>query len=356
MTTDGALDPAKVKAFGDRVLDVLNGASLAFLLSVGHKTGLLEKVSGLPPSTSAEIAEAAGLNERYVREWLGGMVVSRIMDYDPARRTYALPPEHAAVLARQDVPRMGGHLQFIPPLLSRESAILECFRIGGGVPFSENGIFKSSIPVGVAGDDARVLEKILPLAPHLDDQLVRGIDAAEVGCGTGHMMNVMARAYPRSRFVGYDFSVDGIEAGQAEAEKLGLANARFERKDLAELDARSRFDLVVAHAVIHDLAKPRAVLKAIHGALRAGGTFFMADIRASSRLEENRDLPLGPYNYLWSIAHCMTGSLADGGEGLGTMWGEQTAMELLAEAGFRDVTARRLDDEYVLSYYICRKK
>lgn len=350
------LDQPKVKAFASRIFDVLNYSSQAMFISIGYKTGLIGTMTGRPPSTSEQIAEAAGLNERYVREWLGGMVVSRIVDYDPARCTYVLPPEHAVVLTAADDTKMASHAQNVPVLLSIELALVECFRHGGGVPYSANQGFKFNVPVDESNADAKLLEATLPLAPGLVDRLQTGIDVGEIGCGDGHTTNVMAGAFPRSRFTGYDFSAEGIAAGQAEARKLGLSNVCFELQDVAELDRRDAFDLVTAFDAIHDQAKPRTVLKAIDAALRPGGTFFMADIRASSNLEENLGHPLGPYFYLWSVAHCMTVSLAQGGEGLGTMWGEQMTIEYLADAGFHDVTVRKPDDDWINSFYICTKQ
>src|SRR5262245_19950401 len=139
--TDAALDQAKVRAFADRVFEILNVTAQAMFISIGHKTGLITAMSRLPPSTSQQIADAAGLDERYVREWLGGMVVSRTVDYDPAGGTYALPPEHAAVL-NEVATRMAGHVQYLPDLLAVEPAILECFRQGGGLAFLAHPGFK----------------------------------------------------------------------------------------------------------------------------------------------------------------------------------------------------------------------
>src|SRR5258708_1287243 len=117
---DKVLDQSKVKAFANHLFEVLNFSAQALLISIGHKTGLITTMNRLPPSTSEQLAEAAGLNERYVREWLGGMVVSCIVDYDPVTRTYALAPEHAVVLAGSDATRMGSHPQNVPVLLSVE--------------------------------------------------------------------------------------------------------------------------------------------------------------------------------------------------------------------------------------------
>ncbi len=165
----------------------------------------------------------------------------------------------------------------------------------------------------------------------------------------------MARAFPRSRFAGYDISEEGIDAAKREAQAWGLSNARFEVKDVATLNEPGRYDFITAFDAIHDQAQPRKVLRNVFEALRPGGTFLMADIKASSRLEENLDHPLGPFLYAVSVLHCMTVSLAANGEGLGTVWGVQQAQELLAEAGFRRIDVKEVKDDFINVYYVARK-
>jgi len=155
-------------------------------------------------------------------------------------------------------------------------------------------------------------------------------------------------------FVGYDFSDEGIAAGHREAQTLGLSNARFEVKDVATLDGSTKFDLITVFDAIHDQAKPRTVLKGIHDSLKAGGVFLCSDIHANSNVAENIGHPMAPMMYMVSPFHCMTVSLALGGEGLGTMWGEQKALELFAEAGFSDVRIEHVEGDPMNSYYIAR--
>jgi 2-polyprenyl-3-methyl-5-hydroxy-6-metoxy-1,4-benzoquinol methylase len=165
----------------------------------------------------------------------------------------------------------------------------------------------------------------------------------------------MARAFPRSRFTGYDFSEEGVRTGRAEAERWGLTNATFEARDVATLDAKNRFDLVTAFDSIHDQAQPARVLAGIAEALRPGGVFLMVDIGASSHVHENLEMPLAPFMFTISCMHCMTVSLALDGAGLGAMWGEQTARRMLAEAGFTRVEVKRVDDDIINNYYIAAK-
>ncbi|MCH7510909.1 MAG: methyltransferase domain-containing protein [Chloroflexi bacterium] len=357
MTTQ-ELDTAKAEAFAGKMSEVMNGASLALMASIGHQTGLFDIMADLPPSTSPQIAEAAGLNERYVREWLGAMTTGRIVEYDRATGAYSLPPEHAASLTRAAGPdNMAQWAQYIPLMASVEEGIVESFRNGGGLPYSAFPKFTKLMAEESAQIfDATLIDVTLPLVPGLVDQLKVGIDVADVGCGSGHAINLMAQAFPSSRFIGYDFSEEGIAAGRAEAAALGLSNAAFEVKDAATLDGARQFDLITVFDAVHDQARPADMLSGIASALKPEGVFLCVDIAASSDVAENIEHPLGPFLYAISTMHCMTVSLALDGEGLGTVWGEQKARQMLADAGFTDVQIERVEGDVLNNYYIARKE
>ncbi len=357
MTLEMELDTARVEAFGGKVMEMLNNSSLILMVSIGHQTGLFDKLAGLPVSTSQQIAEATGLNERYVREWLGAMVVGRIIDYDPANATYRLPAEHAAMLTRASgTNNLAMYGQYIPLLGNIEQELIECFRRGGGVPYSSFPRFQElQAEETRAIFDATLINLTLPLVSGLVEKLQNGIKVADFGCGQGHAINLMAQTFPASDFTGYDFSEDGTQSGQVEAAQLGLTNARFEKRDVATLDLEAQYDFITAFDAIHDQAKPRQVLSNIFRALKSGGTFLMVDIAASSHLHENIDHPIGPMLYTVSTTHCMTVSLAQNGEGLGTVWGEQTARQYLAQAGFNQVEVKRVDGDFFNYYYIATR-
>ncbi len=357
-TAAESIDQGKAEEFGGRMLGVVNDGFTALGLSIGHKTGLFDKLAELPPSTSGEIAAAAGLNERYVREWLGAMTVAEVTEYDANTGRYRLPAEHAAALTRAAGADNLAHLaEFIGFMGRAELDVAECFTKGGGVPYERYGGFAEAMREDSAVlFDLSLVPAVVPLVPGLREQLEAGIDVADVGCGAGHAVNVLAREFPRSRFTGYDFSEEAIGLGRAEAAEWGLANASFEVSDVAKLNVEGRFDVITAFDAIHDQAFPRKVLANIHTALKPGGTFLMADIAGSSNLEENLEHPLGQMLYTVSYMHCMSVSLAYGGEGLGTMWGEQTALELLREAGFTDVEVKQAEGDAFNSYYVARKE
>jgi len=326
------------------------------MVSIGHRTGLFDALAAAPPLTSAQLAERAGLHERYVREWLGAMVTGQLVDYDPATMTYTLPAERAAFLTRAaGIDNIALQTQYIALLGSVEDRIVACFRAGGGVPYTAFGDFQRLMAEDSGTTfDAKLLTVTLPLVDGLTDRLRAGIDVADVGCGSGHALNLMAAAFPASRFTGYDFSDEGLGRGRAEAVQLGLANVRFEPTDVATLDVAARYDLITTFDAIHDQARPALVLAAIRKALRPGGVYLCVDVAASSDLAKNRALPLGPMLYTLSTMHCMTVSLALGGAGLGTVWGRELALEMLAAAGFTQVDVRTVEGDIFNAYYIAR--
>lgn len=348
-------EPTKAEAFANRMAGVLNDAALALMLSVGHRTRLFDVLATLPPATSAEIAQAASLSERYVREWLGAMVTGAVVEFDPATKRYRLPPEHAESLTRASKANAGVAAQFIPVLAGVEDEILQAFVDGQGVPYSSYRDFHR-VMAEESGQSvvAALGEHILPLAAGLHERLTAGIDVVDVGCGAGRAMLALAQAYPQSRFAGYDMSAEAIGMAIEEALRLGLKNVRFEVRDAADLEPAA-YDLVTAFDAIHDQAAPANVLAAIHQALRPGGLFLMQDIKASSHVDQNLDHPLGTFVYTVSCLHCMSVSLASGGAGLGAAWGRELAVEMLADAGFGNVQVQELPHDPMNYYYLAPK-
>ena len=348
------MDQAKQEAFAGRMVEVLNDACLGLMAGLGHESGLFDVMAGLQPSTSEQIARAAGLNERYVREWLGAMVTGGVVEYEPEHATYTLPPEHAASLTRAAGPdNLARIAQDLGMLAEVEQQVLKAFHTGEGVPYSAYPRFQAlQAEESKEVYDLALVGAIVPLVPGLADRLREGIDVLDIGTGQGHAVNVLAEAFPASRVTGVDRSEEGIAAARAEAAEKGLANARFEVGDSAELTGS--YDLITAFDVIHDLARPTETLAAVSRALRDDGVFLMGDIAASSRLEDNIGHPLCPALYAFSIFYCMSVSLSEGGAGLGTLWGERTARKMLAEAGFNRVDAHQVEGDIVNVYYVVR--
>ena len=355
-----AYNAAHANAFAERLIGTLNEGALCLMLSIGHRTGLLDTLAEVSPASSTEIATAAGLNERYVREWLGAMVTSRVVEFDPGCNTYRLPPEHAAFLTRAASPdNIAVFAQYIPVLGQVEDDVINCFHHGGGVPYEQFPRFHE-----VMAEDSgqtvlsSLLEHIMPLAPGLVDKLTRGARVLDLGCGRGRAIHLLAERFPNSEFVGTDLSPDAIAYASAEAASRGLDNVRFTVRDVSDFDQSAEpdhYDVVFTFDAIHDQATPLAVLRGIYRTLKHDGVYLMQDIHGSSAVEKNLDHPVGPLLYTISTMHCMTVSLAQGGEGLGTMWGREKATELLREAGFGDIRVQQLEHDFQNDYYVIRK-
>lgn len=349
-------DQTRSEQFGGKLLEVLNHQALSLMLSIGHRTGLFDTLAEMEPATSAAIAEQAGLQERYVREWLGAMAVSRIVDYRPCDRTYALPPEHAAFLTRKAAPNnLAVFCQYTAVLGSVEDQVVESFRNGGGVPYCAYCRFQSVMAEDSGQTVLPALEEfILPLVPGLQARLETGIRVLDVGCGKGLAMHHLAQRYPRSRFTGCDLSSEAIAAARSKAGRDGLTNLQYEVRDAAAIDEVEAYDLICTFDAVHDQAQPEVVLRNIARALKPDGVYLMQDIAGSSRVEENFNHPLGTLLYTVSTMHCMTVSLANGGAGLGAMWGEDTAERMLREAGFTDVAIHHLEHDPQNAYFVNR--
>lgn len=350
-----APDAVKQEAFAGRMVQVVNDTCLGLMAGLGHQSGLFDTMAGMASATSAEIARAAGLNERYVREWLGAMVVGGFVDYEPEQGTYALPPEHAASLTRAAGPdNLARIAQDFGMMGEVEQQVLEAFRTGDGLPYSAYPRFQG-LQAEESGEvfDLALVNGIVPLVPGLTERLRSGIEVLDIGTGHGHAVNVLARAFPASRFQGLDMSEEGIAAARAEAAALGLANTAFDIGDCAEVSGS--YDLITAFDVIHDLARPARALACVAAALSEDGVFLMGDIAASSRLEDNIDHPLGPALYTFSVFYCMSVSLGEGGEGLGTVWGEQRARKMLGDAGFGRIDTQRVEGDILNVYYVARR-
>jgi 2-polyprenyl-3-methyl-5-hydroxy-6-metoxy-1,4-benzoquinol methylase len=353
-------DSAKAEAFASRFLTALNNGALCLMVSVGHRTGLFDVMSQSAPATSEEIAARAGLHERYVREWLGAMVTAEVVTIDPATMRCSLPAEHAAFLTRRAAAdNMAVFAQYVGILGAVEDDIVDCFKRGGGVPYEKFGRFHEVMAEDSGQSVLSSLEThILPLVPGLTGRLGTGIRVLDVGCGRGRIVNRLAELYPHSTFVGMDLSRDAVAFAAGEASTKGLTNVEFVAVDLSNFDETGEpesFDVITTFDAIHDQARPLNVLKGIHRALKPDGTYLMQDISGTSHMHEDIRHPIGTFLYTVSCMHCMTVSLAQGGEGLGAMWGEEKTREYLLRAGFRSITTHRLAHDIQNNWYVVLK-
>ena len=359
-STGSTFDTKMAEAFAGRLLGALNDGAFCLMASIGHRTGLFDAMRDQPPQTSHEIALRAGLNERYVREWLGAMVTSHVVRVDAQSVRYHLPPEHAAYLTRAAAAdNLAVFAQYVPLLGNVEDDIVECFKNGGGVPYERFPRFHAVMAEDSGLSVLSSLEShILPLIPGLAEQLRKGVRGLDVGCGSGRTLNRLAELFPKSRFVGMDLSKEALRVAREEASGKGLANVEFAAVDLSDFDQTAEpesFDFITTFDAVHDQGKPLNVLQGIHRALKRDGVYLMQDIKGSSHVHNNIGHPIGTLLYTASCLHCMTVSLAQGGEGLGAMWGEEKTREYVQRAGFGSIETHELAHDIQNNWYVVRK-
>jgi ubiquinone/menaquinone biosynthesis C-methylase UbiE len=288
------------------------------------------------------------------------MVTGGVVDYVPDTKTYRLPPEHAAYLTRKaGADNFAVFMQYAAVMGEVEDEILTCFREGGGVPYERFHRFHEVMAEDSGQSVLSSLEShILPLVSGLTEKLKAGIRMLDVGCGSGRIINKLASMFPKSDFTGMDLSSDAINTAKKEAGISGISNVEFIVKDLCNFDQSApveQYDLVTTFDAIHDQGKPLNVLKGIYRALKPDGVYLMQDISGTSRLEKDIEHPIGTFLYTISCMHCMTVSLAQNGEGLGAMWGEEKTKEYLKRAGFGTVKVNKLAHDIQNNWYEVRK-
>lgn len=348
---------ASAETFAERIGETINAGAITLMLSIGHRTGLFDTMALLPHSTSREIADNAGLSERYVREWLAVMVTGRIIHFVPKDKTYTLPAEHAASLTRNAVlGNMAVYAQFVPMSGAVEERILSCFKTGDGLGYNDYPCFHRIMAEDSSQSVVSQLsDTVLPLVPGLDARLKAGIEVMDAGCGSGHALLAMAALYPTSRFTGYDLCGEVIEAARQKAIDEGLANISFEQRNLTGFDETERYDFITSFDAVHDQKHPQEFLKNLYRALKSGGVYLMQDIGGSAHLENNIDFPFASFLYTASCMHCTPISLGQGGDGLGTMWGWETAQKMLETAGFASITRHVLPHDPMNVWFVSHK-
>lgn len=351
------IDMAQAEAFAGRVMGLMDAGAAAVMISIGHRLGLFDRLAEFNGgATSIELSEATGCFERYVREWLAVMVVADVVEYESVARRYRLPPEHSACLTRDtSLGNLAVYAQHVALMGKLEDRMVRNFKTGEGTSYGEYPCFHQIMAEDSSQTvTAALFDHILPLAPGLHERLEDGIDVLDAGCGKGSALMALARRYPQSRFTGYDLCIDAIEDAQAAASSMCLSNLRFVARDLTGYVEPDRWDLITSFDAVHDQKDPSGLVKGIHASLRHGGIYLMQDIGASADLENNHNFPCATLLYAISTMHCTPVSIGQGGQGLGTMWGWETAERFLREAGFTSVERHVLAHDSMNVWFVSR--
>jgi 2-polyprenyl-3-methyl-5-hydroxy-6-metoxy-1,4-benzoquinol methylase len=354
------VDPDKLKQYSFLLFTKLDGAVTSGMVHLGDRLGIYAamRAAGVP-LTSTELAARAGLSERWVREWAYNQAAAKLVDVDEDER-FSLSAEAEAVLASPEHPAFGmGMFHRLPEMMGALELVRESFVTGIGHDYDSHG------PEGAAGiersfepwNNAFLLPTVLPALDGVVDRLQAGASVVDVGCGAGSAVLLMAEAFPKSQFVGYDISRFALDRAEEKRVAAGLANASFIDPRESALPTDHSIALVTTFDCIHDMTHPQEMMHAIRAALADDGTWLLVDIKALDTFEQNaRKNPMASLMYGVSVLSCMSSALSEtDGAGLGTLGLSADKARQMAEvAGF--TRFRKLDiDHSVNAFYEVRR-
>ena len=327
----------KETAFLERALADIAGAYTGVMVNLGHKLGLYKALAGAGPLSSQEVAKRAGCAERYVREWLNSQAAAGYLAYHPTSASYELPAAHRAVLADEDSPSFMPLAWEVPASMWLDQELsLDAFRTGAGIPWGKHSkrLFCGSAAFYRNGYRAALVPQWIPALDGVKAKLEQGIRVADVGCGHGHTSVLLAQAFPKSRFWGFDAHAESIEIARKNAAEAGVAD----RVTFAIADAKTypdqRFDLTCFFDCLHDMGDPVGALRHARRTLAEGGTVMLVEPFAHDKVEQNLGV-VGQLFYSASTTICLAHALSeDGGHALGAQAGEARFADIFKKAGF----------------------
>ena len=333
------VDTERLNQFVGKMLGDLGGAASVPLVRIGDALGLYKALHGGGPMTPGELAARTRVHERYLREWLSHDAAAGYLAYDPQSGRFELLPEQAMVFVVEDSPmNMMGAFDLMDAMQKNQGKVEEAFRSGGGVPWGDlQCMFCATARFFRPGYQNNLVQQWLPALDGVVAKLERGAAVADVGCGCGWSTVIMAKAFPNSRFVGYDYHAASIEDARAHARDHGVeANARFEVGTAKDIPAGG-FDLVTFFDCLHDMGDPAGAAAHVKRMLKPDGTWMIVEPMAGDRLEDNLN-PVGRLYYAGSTMICVPTSLSqEVGAALGAQAGEAKLRGVIAAGGFGNI-------------------
>ena len=351
------MDDTRAEQFTGRVLTDTAAAATVVMAALGDRLGLFKQLAQAGPATSGELAGRAGLSERYVREWLDGMRSAGYLEFDPADDRYSLPAEHVPTLASEPGPAFfGGVHQELIGAIQRYDQVAAAFRDGGGVAPADlhPDVWAGTSRFTAQWHQNMLVQQWLPLVPDTTARLSAGARVADVGCGTGQALIALARAFPALTGVGYDIHQPAIEQARRAAAEAGVADrVSYQVRDAAA-GLPEAFDVITTFDVVHDSADPLGLLRSICDALHPDGRYLCLEINCADQPAGNVG-PIASLLYGFSLLYCMTTSLAQDGEGLGTLGlPESRLRQLGGKAGFGQIRRVEMDNPFNTLYELAR--
>lgn len=333
-----AIDQAKLDEFMGRAVGDLGAAVSGVMVYLGDRLGLYKAMAGAGPLTPAALAERTGTDERYVREWLDNQAAGGYVTYDPATRSYELPPEQALALADEDSPAfLPGGFYGIASMRVDAETFVDAFRTGRGVGWHEHDprLYVGTERFFRPGYKNFLVADWIPALEGVQQKLERGAKVADVGCGHGASTVLMAQAFPRSTFVGYDYHEASVDTARKRAADAGVSDrVRFEVASAKDYPGTG-FDLIAYFDCLHDMGDPLGAIVHARRALADDGTVMLVEPNAGDRPEDNHN-PVGRAFYGFSTVICTMASKAqEVGLALGAQAGEASLRELFEQGGFR---------------------
>jgi SAM-dependent methyltransferase len=334
------LNEAKLHDFVMKAVGEMGAAMNAALVIIGDKLGLYKAMAGAGPMTSAELAAKTETAERYVREWLAAQAAGGLVTYDSATQRYTLPPEQAFALADEMSPVfLPGAYYIISACLKDEAKITDAFRSGKGVGWHEHDscLFVGTERFFRPNYRAHLIDEWIPALEGVEAKLKVGARAADVGCGLGTSTILMAQAYPKSTFVGFDYHPESIQLAREAARKAGVSDrVKFEAAKAKDYPGTG-YDFVAFFDCLHDMGDPEGAARHVKATLATNGTWMIVEPFANDKLEDNLN-PIGRIFYSASTMLCTPASLSqEVGLGLGAQAGETRLKNVLHSAGFSQV-------------------